>query len=159
MATTTTTTVKKVTKAQRFADIRNMLKGEAETHGTTLADALAFIDKEMELLAKKNSGTSKKQTATQKENEGFKELIKEFLITHSNQTVTQIMKGIPELTDLSNQKVSRLCRDLVESNELVKSVDKGRSLFSLSDSATFNGGDMTLEPGSNDSEDDIDSEE
>ena len=151
---TTTTTVKKITKAQRFADIRNMLKNEAVTHGTTLADALAFIDKEMELLAKKNSGTSKKQTDVQKQNEGLKELIKEFLITHSDQTVTQITKGIPELADLSNQKVSRLCRDLVESCELVKIVDKGRSLFSLSDSVTFNSGDMTLESNLDDSEDD-----
>lgn len=151
---TTTTTAKKVTKAQRFADIRNMLNNEAVTYGTSLADALSFIDKEMELLAKKNSGTSKKQTATQRENEVLKELIKKFLITHSDQTVTQITKGIPELADLSNQKVSRLCRDLVESNELVKIVDKGRSLFSLSACATFNSGDMTLEPNLDDSEDD-----
>ena len=64
----------RITKAMRYADLKAMLNGEAVTYGTTLADALAFIDKEVSLLAKKNSG-EKKPTKAQEENEGYKALI------------------------------------------------------------------------------------
>ena len=46
---------KKVTKAQRFEDIKALLTGEDVVYGTDVDTALAVIDHELELLAKKNS--------------------------------------------------------------------------------------------------------
>lgn len=149
MATTNTTaTNKKVTKAQRFEDIKALLLGDAVQYGTDIDTALTFIDHELGLLAKKNSGTDKKQTALQQENSAYKELIKTYLLTHSNVTVTEIMKGIPELSDLSNQRVARMCTDLVNADVLVKTIEKGKSLFSLSDTA-FQNEELVLEPSEN----------
>ena len=46
-------------------------------------------------------------------------------------TVTEIQSKDNVLGDLSNQKVSALIRQLVESGEVVKTVDKKKSYFSL----------------------------
>lgn len=123
---------KKITKAQRFEDIKALLTGEDVLYGTDVDTALAVIDHELELLAKKNAGGDKKPTATQLENVEHKARIKEFLSTQvEGVTVTTILKSVPEFADFSNQKVARLCRDLCDSNEVVKSVVKGKSLFSI----------------------------
>ena len=123
---------KKVTKAQRFEDIKALLTGEDVKYGTDVDTALEVIDHELELLAKKNSSGDKKPTATQLENVEHKNRIKEFLSAQSEGvTVTTILKGVPEFAEFSNQKVARLCRDLCDSNEVVKAVVKGKSLFSI----------------------------
>lgn len=54
----------RITKAMRFEDIKALLNGEIVTYGTTVEQAVEFIDKEMGLLARKNSG-DKKPTKTQ----------------------------------------------------------------------------------------------
>ena len=59
----------RITKAMRFEDIKAMLNGQPVTYGTTTEDAVDFIEYEVALLAKKNSGENKKQTKTQQENE------------------------------------------------------------------------------------------
>ena len=128
---TTTTTTKRVTKAQRFADIKALLSGEAVTYGTTIEDAKAFCDSEMNLLAKKNSG-EKKPTKTQQENEGYKELIVQFLTAQSEGvTCTTIQKGVPEFADFQNQKISHLVKQLVEAGRAVKETVKGKTLIKL----------------------------
>lgn len=127
----TTSTVKRVTKAQRFEDIKALLRGEDVTYGTTIEDACTFCDAEMALLAKKNSG-DKKPTKTQEENEGYKALIIDFLsVQEGGVTCTDIQKGIPELADYQNQKVAALLRQLLAADKVVKEVVKGKSLFSL----------------------------
>lgn len=122
-----TTSTKKVTKAQRNADIMAMLKGESVAYGTTLAEAIAHLERENELLAKK-SGADRKPTAKQTENEGYKALILDHM-TKSYETVTDIMKAIPEFADFSNQKVAALVKQLLDAHLLEKKVEKGRSYF------------------------------
>lgn len=126
-----TTTVKRVTKAQRFEDIKALLNDEAVTYGTTIEDAVKFCDSELALLAKKNSG-EKKPTKTQEENEGYKALILDFLREQTaGVTCTDIQKGIPSFADFNNQKIAALVRQLVEAGKVGKATVKGKSLFSI----------------------------
>lgn len=92
------------------------------------ADMVAFIDHEIELLDKKAS--NKKATKTQAENVGIKAEILSVL-TSEGATVTDIQSKSEMLGGLSNQRVSALLRQLVESGEVVKTIDKKKSYFSV----------------------------
>ena len=132
MANTTTTT-KRITKAQRFEDIKALLSGETVTYGTTIEDAKAFCDAEMALLAKKNSG-EKKPTKNQEANEGYKALILAFLTTKpEGATCTDILKGVPEFAEAGyqNQKISALVKQLADAHKIIKTVVKGKTLVTL----------------------------
>lgn len=132
MATTTSTT-KRVTKAQRFEDIKALLNGKDVTYGTTIEDASKFCDAELALLAKKNSG-DKKPTKTQEQNEGYKALILDFLRGQSEGvTCTDIQKGVPAFADFNNQKIAALVRQLTDAKQVTKEIVKGKSLFSIAD--------------------------
>ena len=76
----------------------------------------------------KKSGSDRKPTAKQAENEGFKALILDHL-TSERETVTDIMKAIPEFADFSNQKVAALVKQLLDNHLIEKEVIKGRSYF------------------------------
>ncbi len=93
---------------------------------------VAYLENELALLNKK--AQNKKATKTQEQNVGIKATILEVLATIGSGTVTDIQNGNEELSILSNQKVSALVRQLVESGEVVKTVDKKRSIFSLAKS-------------------------
>lgn len=130
MANTTTST-KRITKAMRFEDIKALLNGEDVKHGTSVADALAFCDSEMALLAKKNT-SDKKPTKTQAENEGYKALILDFLREQSEGvTCTDVQKSVTEFADFNNQKIAALMRQLVDAGKVSKEVIKGKALFSI----------------------------
>lgn len=120
----------RITKAMHFEDIKAMLNGQPVTYGTTIEQAVEFIDKELGLLARKNSG-DKKPTKAQEENEGYKALILEFLIDKNGVTCTDILKGVPALSEFSNQKISALMRQLRLAGKVTVEEVKGKSLFSL----------------------------
>ena len=112
----------KVTKAQMFAMIK-------EVEGVKENDAMvAFIDHELELLAKKAG--SKKPTKTQEENEVIKAEILNVL-DENGMTVTEVQSKSDVLGSLSNQRVSALLRQLIADGKVVKNVDKKKSYFSL----------------------------
>ena len=119
---TTTSSVRKPTKKQMFTNLLAM-PGLSE-------EQKAFIQHEIELLEKKNSG-EKKPTATQVANEALKVAIVEAVEPNRLYTVTEMIKEIPALAGLTNQKVSPLANQLVEEGKLVKTVEKRRSFFSL----------------------------
>lgn len=125
----------RITKAMRFEDIKALLNGDSVTYGTTIAEAVEFIDHEVGLLAKKNSGENKKQTKTQQENEGYKALILEFLSTLPEDkvgvTCTEIIKGVAEFEGFSTQKISPLVRQLMAADKVTKTEVKGKALFRL----------------------------
>ena len=125
----------RITKAMRFEDIKAMLNGDSVTYGTTIEEAMDFIDHEVGLLAKKNSGENKKQTKTQQENEGYKALILEFLATlpddKAGVTCTEIIKGVAEFDGFSTQKISPLVRQLTAADKVTKTEVKGKALFRL----------------------------
>ena len=93
---------------------------------------VAYLENELALLNKK--AQNKKATKTQEQNIGIKATILKVLATIGSGTVTDIQNGNEELSALSNQKVSALVRQLVESGEVVKTVDKKKSIFSLAKS-------------------------
>lgn len=93
---------------------------------------VAYLENELALLDKK--AQNKKATKTQEQNVGIKTTILEVLATIGSGTVTDIQNGNGGLSALSNQKVSALVRQLVESGEVVKTTDKKKSIFSLAES-------------------------
>ena len=113
----------KITKKEMFTMIKAQVKDNAEM--------VAFIDHEIELLEKKAS--NKKATKTQEANVGIKSTILAVLEGGKSMTVTEMQGASTELGELSNQKVSALVRQLVESDEVVKTIDKKVSRFSLAD--------------------------
>ena len=92
---------------------------------------VAYLENELALLDKK--AQNKKATKTQEQNVGIKATILEVLATIGSGTVTDIQNGNEELSALSNQKVSALVRQLVESGDVVKTTDKKKSIFSLAE--------------------------
>ena len=93
---------------------------------------VAYLENELALLDKK--AQNKKATKTQEQNVGIKATILKVLATIGSGTVTDIQNGNEELSALSNQKVSALVRQLVENGDVVKTIDKKKSIFSLAES-------------------------
>lgn len=94
-------------------------------------ELVAFIEKRKELIAKKNtkSDGTKKMTATQKENEDLKVAILDYVEPDKRYTVTDLIKSVPELAELTNQKVSPLCNALYKEGKMAKETVKGRTYF------------------------------
>ena len=116
----TTNSVRKPTK-------REMFDGLLKMPGLSQAQ-IDFINHEIELLTKKNSG-EKKPTATQVANEALKTAIFDGMEVNRLYTVTEVIKEIPAVAGLTNQKVSPLMNQMVESGLLVKTTEKRRSYF------------------------------
>ena len=113
-------TTKKMTKREMFEQIKSHLTDPAE---------VAFVEHELELLAKKNSG-DKKPTAKQTENESLKQTIIEVLTDNGGlMTVTDVQKSCEELSVLSNQRVSALLRQLKDDGKVERVEDKRKAYF------------------------------
>ncbi len=125
-------TTKKLTKKDYFSTLRTYVEnlGDAKIGNLSADDVLAFIDHEVELLAKK-SGGEKKPTAQQTANEGIKTAIAEGMTENRLYTVTEIQKEIPECAELSNQRVSALLRQMKDEGVVVRTEDKRKAYFSL----------------------------
>ena len=81
-------------------------------------------------IAKKNSA-ERKPTATQTANEGYKEAILNALEVGKGYTITDLIKGVPALSDLTNQRVSAIVRQMVEAGTLKREEIKRKAYFSL----------------------------
>ena len=115
-------TNKKMTKREMFLQIKN-------NYDLTPAE-VAFIDHELELLAKKNSA-EKKPTAQQVANAGIATAIIEGMEPNRLYTVTEVIKSIPACADLTNQRVSALLRQLVEAGKVKRTEDKRKAYFQV----------------------------
>ena len=116
---------KKITKRDYFAILRESYPATAENYD----EVIAFIDHELELLAKKNSA-ERKPTAAQKENEGIKAIILAALTTTPT-SISDLQKKDAALAEISNQKISALLRQLIIDNKVVRTEDKKKALFAL----------------------------
>lgn len=124
----TTTTSKRITKTDRFTEIKGLL--------TDRPDLVEFIDHEIELLANKNktaSGT-KKPTATQTANASLKVAILNFMEIGKRYTCSDLIKIMPELNGMSTSKVSALLRQMRDdvdggSGEIKRTEEKGKTYF------------------------------
>ena len=115
---------KKMTKREMFEQIK--------ANYSLTNEEVAFIDHELELLAKKNSA-EKKPTAVQVANEGIKQSIVDGMEVGKQYTITDIMKSIEACAELSNQRVSALVRQLVTDGVVVRTEEKRKAYFSLAD--------------------------
>lgn len=115
--------MKKLTKREKFEMV---LAVPAIAENEVLRE---FIQHEMELLVKKNSG-EKKPTATQVVNEGIKSAILEFVNENEKFfTITDFIKQVPECADMSNQRVNALVRQLLKAELVDRTEIKGRAYF------------------------------
>lgn len=111
---------KKITKKEMFAQILTHLTDENE---------IAFINHEIELLNHKVSGT-RKPTATQIANESFKNSILQTLIDSEKAlSISEIQQECDDVALLTNQRVSALLKQLVESNLVERIVEKRKAFF------------------------------
>ena len=110
----------KKTKAQMFAQIKAKYALDNEE--------VAFIDHELDLLARKNAG-EKKQTPTQIANEGIKDAILDGMEDNRLYTITEIIKEIPECADMTNQRVSALVRQLKDEGKVERIEEKRKAYF------------------------------
>ena len=98
-------------------------------------DSNELIDKlNSMLMAIKNKShrPSKADTAKQVENDKLADVILETLMNSENpMTVTEMQKSNEELAEYSNQKISAIIRKLVESAQVIKTVEKKKSYFSI----------------------------
>ena len=117
---------KKMTKKETINLLIDVLMGNKE-----VKDVQIFIDfliHERELLERKSSNSG--QTKTQKENEILKEKIVETLKELNKfSTITEIQESNAELADLSNQKISALLKQLVDTNVIEKVIEKKKAYF------------------------------
>ena len=121
-----TSTVKKLTKRDRFEALLKLSEVQADPA------MVEFINHEIDLLARKNAG-DKKPTANQIASDGYKDIIFTELSANPDKlyTVTELIKTVDGLGDLSNQRVSALLRQMIEANGVEKIVDKRKSYFRL----------------------------
>lgn len=117
------TNTKKLTKRDHFT---NLLSIADVASNPVLVE---FIEHELELLAKKNS-SEKKPTAVQIANQSIKEAILEGMEDNRLYTITELIKEIPACTDLTNQRVSSLVRQMYDCAEpTVERIEEKRKAY------------------------------
>lgn len=87
----------------------------------------------MKASFEKKASVDRKPTPIQQENMGHKQEILNLLADGNQYTITDIMKGIPALSDLSNQRVSAIVRQMTLSGEVVRIEDKRKAYFKLAE--------------------------
>ena len=121
---------KRLTKKDYF----EMIKGVCADR----TDIVDFCNHEIELLSRKNSKSG--ATKTQKENETVANMLVEELAKVGKPiTITDLMNTseivknytLENGNNLTNQKISAIFKQLVESDKIVKVTDKKKSYFSV----------------------------
>ena len=87
----------------------------------------------MKASFEKKASAERKPTPTQQENMGHKQEILNLLADGNQYTITDIMKGVSSLSNLSNQRVSAIVRQLTLSGEVVRVEDKRKAYFKLAE--------------------------
>lgn len=77
----------------------------------------------------KKNGAERKPTASQKENATLKVAILNGMESGKAYTITDLMKSIEELADLSNQRVSAIVRQLKDEGSVVRTEEKRKAYF------------------------------
>ena len=113
------------TKITKIEVLREMVQNEVIKANPNFAN---YVAHEIELLEKKSA--NRKSTKTQTENVGIKTEILKALDGSNGMTVSQIMPLVSEGA-YTNQKISSLLRQLVESGEVVRYTEKRVALFRL----------------------------
>lgn len=114
--------MEKMTKKEMFEMIKGVCANDIRI--------VEFCEHEIELLNRKSSKST--QTKTQIENESIKGAIVNALTEIAKPvTITEMQELNTEMANYSNQKLSALLKQLVESNQVVKTIDKKKSYFTV----------------------------
>lgn len=118
--------MKKLTKREKF----EMLKAIPDVASNTLL--VEFIDNELNLLAKKNSG-EKKPTANQTANEAIKaEILATLMDAESGMTITDLLKSVPNLPDtMTNQRMTAIVRQMKDDGAVERYEEKRKAYFRI----------------------------
>lgn len=125
------TMANKKVKRDYFMEIREIVKDNAEL--------VAFVDHELELLARKNTGNT--QTKVQKENVAVAEMLLEELAKAGRTTITDLMNTSEVIQNytlengnkLTNQKISAIFKQQLEAGNITKTVEKKKSYFAIAE--------------------------
>ena len=139
--------MKKLIKKDYFNAIANAISkmgvevlAVVKEQNITTEMALDFIEKEITLLEKKNSSTSKKLTPNQEANIRIKEIILEEMEDKRGYTCTDMLE-FEEIAvmepKITNQRISALVKQMLDETEdasdetkpLIKKVEKRKSYF------------------------------
>lgn len=119
-------TNKKMTNAMALEIALEVLK---ETDAEKYAEVIEKLDK-MLVQVNKKSSANRKPTATQIENENLKEKIVEYLVDTGNGfTVSELMKEVKDLKELSNQRVTSLVTALCGEGKVDRIIEKRKAYF------------------------------
>ena len=119
-------TNKKMTNSMALEIALEVLK-EIDTDKYT--EVIEKLDK-MLVQVNKKSSANRKPTATQVENENLKVKIAEYLTdTGKRLTVSEMMKEIEGLEELSNQRVTSLVTSLYKEGKIDREVEKRKAYF------------------------------
>ena len=116
--------MKQKTKKEMFNIIRAGMADNAEV--------VAFVDHELELLAKKNSA-ERKPTVNQLDNAKIKRIIVDGMESGKGYTVTEIIKTIlagTEWHELTCSRCTAIVTQLTEAGTLVRNVEKRKAYYS-----------------------------
>lgn len=101
---------------------------EAVKENEGSVELIEKLEKIKEGFEKKKSST--KKTATQEENEKLKEIIVNFLTESEIRfTATELAKEVPELAELTNQRITSLLTALVKDFKVKREVEKRKAYF------------------------------
>ena len=119
-------TNKKMTNAMALEIALEVMK---ETDAEKYAEVIEKLDK-MLVQVNKKSSANRKPTATQLENEDLRVKIAEYLTnTGKRLTVSEMMKEIEGLEELSNQRVTSLATSLYKEGKIDRVVEKRKAYF------------------------------
>lgn len=113
--------MKEPTKRERYEQILTYVADNAEL--------VAFVNHELELLAKKNASKSGKQTNRQKENADLMTVIYNAMEAEKKYRVTDLIKEIPELNGMNTQRVAPILTKMRENVLVAREVVKGVAYF------------------------------
>lgn len=130
----------KMVKRDYFTALRGFIEANPEVHFSTekhpdipIGDMLAFVDNELTLLASK-SGTIKKPTEKQTQNEVYKTAILNYLreVAPEHKSIAEIWDGVEVLStnpDMTGQRISALITQLKNDNLIVRIEEKRKAYF------------------------------
>ena len=118
--------MKKVTKIDRFADIRTLLVNCADMSidlpcVSTIDELIAFVDNEISLLKKKNTTVSKAAAEKKTENSRLANIAYDVLCGFDTPVeYSMISSNNDELHELSPQKLAAIMRILIDDGRVEK---------------------------------------
>ena len=123
---TTSTTTRKPTQRDRYAEIREILASAGRD------DLVEFVDGRVAQLDKKNSA-ERKPTAKQVENAGFKADILAYMEPDTQYLSADLAKSVPSIVaaGISGNRVTAMLTQLVNDGTLVRTEDKRKNYYSL----------------------------